>query len=55
LLGGGPGSGAMHKLCQANRREHRALVAGGGDDLLKQLRYVIASAFCGDDDAGVQD
>jgi hypothetical protein len=45
----------MHKLRQTNRREHRALVASRSDDLLEHLRYAIASAFRGDDDAGVQD
>jgi hypothetical protein len=48
-------SDAMHKLGQANRGEHRPLVASCGDDLLQKLRYVIASAFSGDDHAGVQD
>jgi hypothetical protein len=45
----------MHKFCQPNRREHRALVASGSGDLLEHLRYVIAPALSGDDDAGVQD
>jgi hypothetical protein len=45
----------MHKLRQTNRRKHRALVASRSDDSLEHLRYVIASAFRGDDDAGVQD
>jgi hypothetical protein len=45
----------MHKLGQTNRREHRPLVAGCGNDLLEHLRYVIAPAFRGDDHTGVQD
>jgi hypothetical protein len=45
----------MHKLCQTDRREHRPLVASCSDDLPEHLRYVIASAFGGDDYAGVQD
>jgi hypothetical protein len=46
---------AVHKLGETNRREHCPLIAGGNDDLLEHLHYVIASAFSGDDYAGVQD
>ena len=38
-----------------NGKSLSARNARGSDDLLEHLPYVIASAFSGDDDAGVQD
>jgi hypothetical protein len=46
---------SMHKLGQANRREHCSLITCCGNDLLEHLRYVIASAFGSDNHAGIQD
>jgi hypothetical protein len=46
---------AMHEFCQADRRQNCSLVACRGNDLFEHLGNVIASAFGGDDHAGVED
>src|ERR1700719_3351116 len=45
----------MHELGQSNRREHCPLIACHCNDLFEHLRDIVASAFSGDDDAGVED
>jgi hypothetical protein len=44
----------MHQFRQANRGEHGLLVSGDSDDLLEELRYVIASAFGSDGDTRIE-
>jgi hypothetical protein len=46
---------SMHKLGQANRREHCPLITCCGNDLLEHLLYVVASALSSGDHAGVED